>query len=109
MWTFDTALEDDFVTVLGRDDEAGTFEFRIGTLETVVTVELGRFMESNMTKFVRSHAIKTPQQMGPYIPSKTFEDHPVVALRTAISSLTQYYRAAVRAGYEPHEGWLAAI
>ena len=108
-WTFDEALADDLVTVVTRDDSVGTFEFRVGELETVITVELGRFMDSDWTKFRRSHAIKTPLQAGPYLPSRDFDDYPAYALHRAIDSITNYYRQAVRKGLTPSKEWLVRL
>ena len=108
-WTFDEALADDLVTVVTRDDSAGTFELRIGELETVITVELGRFMDSEHTKFRRSHAIKTPLQIGPYLPSRDFDDYPAYALHRAVASITDYFREAVGKGHAPTEEWLVRL
>ncbi len=109
MWTFDEVLADELLTVLTRYDSAGIFELHIGNLETVVTIDLGRFMDTEKTKFRRSHAIKTPLQMRHYIPSDTVGDYPAEALHTAVRSLTHHYREAVRAGHEPREDWLVKI
>lgn len=108
-WTFDEALADDLVTVVTRDDSAGTFEFQVGELETVITIELGRFMDSEHTKFRRSHAIHTPVQIGPYLPSRDFDDYPACALHRAIDSITDYYRQAVQKGHTPAEDWLVRL
>ena len=105
-WTFDSALDDSDVTVLSRDDDAGIFEVQIGDLETIVTIELGRFLKSDRTKFFVSHAIHTPLQMGPYRTSLPFGDDPPYALHQAVTGLTMYYRQAVDAGHQPSEEWL---
>ena len=100
-------LEDDeLVTVVNFNVDYGAFEFTVGELETIITVELGRFLDSDETKFYRSHAIKTPIQMGPYLPSRTFDDSPESALGKAVSSITDYYRMAVDKGHPPTEDWL---
>lgn len=104
--TFDSALKDDLVSVVNRDDDMGSFKIQIGALETVVTIELGRFMTSDETKFFVSHAIKTPVQAGPYRTSRPFADYPPYALHMAIRGLTDYYRQAVDKGHEPSEDWL---
>ena len=98
--------DDDLVTVVNFNVSHGVFEFTVGELDLIVTVELGRFLDSNDTKFYRSHAIKTPTQLGPYLPSRTFEDTPEAALCTAVSSITDYFRRAVDAGHVPAEEWL---
>lgn len=104
--TFDSALEDELVTVLKRDDSTGYYEIRIGVLETVVTIELGRFMDSENTKFTVSHSIKTPGQAAPYRSGRFFYDYPAYALRMAIRGLTEHYCSAVRTGHKPDESWL---
>jgi hypothetical protein len=64
--SIDDALDDDLVTVEERQDERGSFAIRVGQLETIVFIELGRFRSSQKTKFIVSHAIHTPSQAGPY-------------------------------------------
>lgn len=105
-YSFDSALDDDLVTVVMRNDAMGIFEVRLGKLETPVTIDLGQFMDSDQTKFRVSHAIKTPVQIGPYRTSKPFGDYPAYALHRAISGLTDYYRQAVKEGHKPSEQWL---
>jgi hypothetical protein len=105
-YTFDSALNDDLVTVVTRRDAMGIFEVRVGELETLITIDLGRFMDSDKTKFRVSHAIKTPLQAGPYRTSIPFADYPAYALHRAITGLTDYYRDAVKKGYEPRQQWL---
>lgn len=56
--------------------------------------------------FRRSHAIKTPEQRGPYHPSRLWGDDFDYALQQAISGFTQYYRIAVEKGHTPNEDWL---
>ncbi|MGO9769533.1 MAG: hypothetical protein ACLPSW_08275 [Roseiarcus sp.] len=103
---FDDALSDDLVTVVTRNDSMGTFDVQIGELETIVTIDLGRFMDCDRTKFQLSHAIKTPIQAGPYRTSIPIADDPAYALHRAIKSLTDYYRDAVKRGHKPNEQWL---
>lgn len=104
--TLDDALKDDLITVLSRDDSLGIYEIRIGDLETVVTIELGRFLDSERTKYRTSHAIKTPSQAGPYWTSIPYGDDPSHALHRAIRGLTDYYRDGVKDGHRPREDWL---
>ena len=106
MHIFDRALEDPLITVVNRVDEMGIFEITIGELETIVTIELGRYMNSDTTKFAVSHAIKTPSQATPYRTSTPFDDSPAGALHRAIEGLTIYYSDAVMEGHEPNENWL---
>ena len=108
-WTFDEALDDALVTVVRRDDSTGTFEFRVGELETVITIELCRFMDREHTEFWRSHAIKTPLQIDPYLPSPDFGDYPAHALHRAIDSITEWYADAVKQGHPPKEEWLVPL
>jgi hypothetical protein len=105
-YTLDSALDDDLITVVNRNDSMGLYEVRIGTLKKIVSIELGRFLDSEWTKFDISHAIKTPALMSPYRTSRPFADYPAYALHQAISGLTQYYRQAVENGDKPDENWL---
>ena len=105
-FTIDGVLESEFVTVIERNDDAGLYCVRIGTLATAVTIELRPAESGEMTEFVVSHAIHTPTQAGPYRTSLPFGDYPAYALHKAISGLTSYYRDAVRQGHQPSEDWL---
>lgn len=105
-WNFDKALSNPLVTVDNRIDKWGTFEIQIGTIPTIVTIELGRHMDSDETKVWVSHAIHTPLQGGPYRTSRSYWDDPEYALQRTISGLTDYYRQAVAAGHQPSPDWL---
>ena len=78
------------VEVIERNDELGVFVVRIGSLEMSVTIELGRFMNSERTKFALSYVIKTPLQARPYRTSRPFDDDPGYALHRAIDGLTRW-------------------
>lgn len=105
-WTLDTALEDDLVTVEERNDTIGSYAIRVGTLKTLVFIELRRLLNSDHIEFNVSHSIHTPVQAGPYRTSRTFEDDAAYALHRAVDGLTTYYRQAVSAGHTPQESWL---
>ena len=97
-WNFDEALEDELLHDVSCDRSRGTFEFRVGELEEVITIELGRFMDGDQTKFRISHAIKAPWQRDAYRSSRVFDDDPVRALRRAINCITFDYRQALEKG-----------
>ena len=105
-WTLDTALDDESINVINRNDHLGVYEFRLGDLETVVTIQVTRLPASDEAVYHRSHAIHTPTQAGPYHQSRPYWDDVPYALHQAVSSITQYYRDAVKAGHRPQESWL---
>lgn len=105
-YTFDEVLGNGLVEAIERNDEMGVFVVWIGSLETPVTIELGRFMNSERTEFTLSYVIKTPLQAGPYRTSLPFGDDPGYALHRAIDDLASWYKQAVKEGYEPSEDWL---
>lgn len=107
--TFESALNNSLIHVVSRNDSSGVYEIRVGELETIVTIELGRLMDSDRTRFSLSHTIKTPTQAGPYRTSVPIADYPAYALLMAITGLTQYYRDAVKEGHKPNENWLVKI
>jgi len=104
--TIDNALDDELIEVVERDDGFGEYAIRLGELETVITIQLRRLVGSEHTEFTVSHAIHTPTQADPYRTSIQYGDYPAQALSSAVFALTQYYRAAVRAGHNPDESWL---
>lgn len=105
-WDFDSALDDDLIEVVERMDEMMHFAIRLGDLDEMIFIDLGRMASSDETKVFQSHAIATPSQAGPYRTSRPYYDDPEYALSTTISALTDYYRQAVRDGHEPSEDWL---
>jgi hypothetical protein len=105
-WTLDSALEDDLVTVVERNDTGGEYAVLIGSLTTLVTISLRRFLKSDDVEFIVSHAIKTPIQAGPYWTSRPFDDDPAYALHRAVNGITSYYQQAIQAGHHPSEEWL---
>ena len=88
--SIDKALKDSAITLVERNDAGGVYKFRVEDLNTLVTIHLMRSPVTNGTRYERSHAIKTPEQLDSYYPSKTFEDDPGYALQQAISSITMY-------------------
>jgi hypothetical protein len=105
-WTMDSALEDDLVTVVDRNDDIGSYAIQIGELQTIIFIDLGRLVTNDQVKFRVSHSIKTPLQAGPYRTSKVIEDDAAYALHRAVDGLTRDYRQAVKAGHTPRESWL---
>lgn len=105
-FTIDQILDDPLLTIENRHDEMGSFAIKIGSLETLIFIELGRFRTSETTKFDVSHAIHTPVQAGPYRTSTPFADDWAYALHRAVDGLTSYYQQAVDAGHAPSESWL---
>lgn len=105
-WTIDAALADQHITVTERNDEWGQYSFRLGELDTEITVWLCRSPVSEETRYSITHAIKTPDQAGPHNPSRMWWDYPAYALHQAISTLTGHYDVAVRNKHTPSESWL---
>jgi hypothetical protein len=105
-YTIDEILSNPLLDVVDRHDDIGSFAFRIGKLTTIVFIELGRYRNSNETKFSASHAIKTPMQIGAYHTSLPFADSWEEALDRAVSGLTDYYEQAIKAGHAPSDDWL---
>ena len=106
LWTIDSALDDDLIHLIARNDDMGIYEFRVGELKTIVTVEVGRSPSSERGRYHRSHDIKTPLQAGPYHQLQMFWDDVPDALHQAIGSITGYYSLAIANGHKPQEDWL---
>ena len=108
MTTFSNVLDtDELVTEISSDYASRIFRIRIGTLATVVTIQIG--LGKNQVgkySYSSSHAIKTPEQFAPYNSSIFFGDTPEEALKKAIRDLTVFYEAAEQAGCKPDETWL---
>lgn len=79
--------------------------FRLAGISTVIEIRL-HYMGNGYTEFIRSHAIHTPTQAGPYWPGRSFDEDPTYAMHRAIDSIVDYYHEAVRAGHTPSASWL---
>jgi hypothetical protein len=104
--TIDEALQDEYLTVVSRNDSAGLYRVKIGSLRTDVTIRLKQQRGTRRTEFEVSHAIKTPDQAGPYRTSLPFGEDAASALHRAVTGLTSYYGQAIKAGRQPEETWL---
>jgi hypothetical protein len=82
------------------------YNFTVGDLETVITIRLYQDLDGRSVHFRQSHFIHTPTQAGPYRTSRPWNDDEGAALNQAVTSITQYYGEAVKAGHEPKESWL---
>jgi hypothetical protein len=105
-WNFNSALSDPLITVANQIDDWGIFEIQLGSIPTIITISLGRHMNSDETKVWLSHVIHTPVQLGPYKTSRAYWDDPEYALQQTISAFTQYYQEAVKKGQTPDASWL---
>lgn len=107
-WDFDNALASPLIKVISRDDVWGSFKIKVGTIPTVVRIELRRQMNGDKTKALVSHAIHAPAQLGKYHENHPMRDNPEYALRRAITSLTDQYKQAVEDGHSPSADWLVS-
>ena len=105
-YTIERALDDKLIELVNRNDDLGIYKFRVGVLDTIVTVEIGRLPASERARYHRSHDIKTPSQAGPYHQSRYDWDDVPYALFQAINSITSYYRMGLEDGHTPDESWL---
>lgn len=82
------------------------YRFRLRGLQTYITVRLHERKDGSGVDFEQSHFIKTPLQADPYMTSRPWGDYTAYALHRAVTTLTQYYDAAVSNGHVPEESWL---
>lgn len=104
-WTIANALADESIKVIRRRT-ISEYQFTVGKLKTVITIRIYTENKGSQYLFEQSHAIKTPSQAGPYWTSKPWADYEAYAVHRAISGITDYYKAAVKAGHKPVESWL---
>lgn len=108
-------FEDDSLTVelILKDEVIEKFEtsgeeysFWLKDIDVPIKVMLTVNPASGGYNFHLSHYIHTPNQIGPYRPSRPWGDDKAYALRLAVTAITQYYKEAVKAGHQPSAGWL---
>ena len=56
--------------------------------------------------FSVSHHAKTPDQIGPYYPSRTSAPTEAGAIQAALDSTTSFIENAISKGQEPEDSWL---
>ncbi len=68
MSTFAEELERELVAVVSSDPASRTFRIKIGALNTVITIRVGKRRGTHgRYEYSVSHAIRTPEQAGPYL------------------------------------------
>lgn len=83
------------------------YRFRLGTLETEITIRLYRKLDSSGYFFDQSHYIATPLQGTPYVTSRPWNDSEAAAINQVVSAMNEHYSAALGKGHKPDESWLA--
>ena len=81
-----------------------SYSLKFGMLNTLVNIRLNTI--GGFTYVGMSHAIFTPVQAGPYVPTRPIADNYIDGMRLAIQSIKVYYDQAVEAGHAPEESWL---
>jgi hypothetical protein len=102
----DEVISDDLIEVVERNDEEGHYAIRLASFKTVIFIDLGRYRNSERTKYRVSHVIHTPMQLDGYRTSTPFADTWEDAFHKAIRGLTSFYQLAVARGHVPSEAWL---
>jgi len=102
--TFNRALARKLVRTVSREDETGTFQIRVGTISTVVTITVSAVDDG--FEPTSDHAIKTDLQAGPYRVRPKKYAVPGEALDAALETFCFYYSLARRHGFEPQSSWL---
>ncbi|MBS2781221.1 hypothetical protein [Aeromonas salmonicida] len=103
-WTIEAALEDEAIECTEKTDEG--YSFWLKGIPTEIRVVLSTNPTRGGYNFHLSHFIHTPKQIGPYRPSRPWGDDEAYALHLAVTSITQYYRDAVKVGVAPNADWL---
>lgn len=102
---FMLALRGSISEVADLEATVGEYRFNFEDIPTEITVRLVRRPGTTQVFFRLSHAIQTPAQAGPYLPTSnggTIESE----VREAIEGLAVFYRQGQEAGHSPDETWL---
>lgn len=82
------------------------YSFWLKGIPVEIKVVLSATGDRGGFNFQTSHVIKTPNQIGPYHPSRPWGDDAGYALYLAVTSITQYYEEATKAGLKPEAAWM---
>ncbi|MCK4829333.1 hypothetical protein KA005_77130 [bacterium] len=103
-WTIDEALEDEAIEKFEKTIEG--FSIWLKGIPTEIKISLSYNGVRGGFNYHLSHAIQTPEQLGPYRSSRPWGDDLAYALHLAITTITQYYNISVKNDNEPSENWL---
>jgi len=98
------ALHDSAIERIEKTQEG--YSFWLKSIPIKISIILSVNPSRGGFNFDLSHYIKTPSQIGPYRPSRPWGDSKDYALNLAISSITQYYKQAIKEGHIPTKDWL---
>ena len=112
---------DSAIEVLDEDDEVMESYVLLREIKAYLDVGHGTFNPRIKIKIYKSsvipratyhfevsHHVHTPEQAGPYHPSRTSCESEREAIRQAISTTTSFIKSALRVGHEPSESWLVS-
>lgn len=105
-WTIDGVFENEAIE--HYEPIQSGYAFRLKGMSTVVTVTLTPNAETGWVDYKLSHYIKTPEQMSKYVPSRQSGDYLEYALQRGVTTITDFYKIAVRNGHIPDDSWLIA-
>lgn len=98
-WTIETALDDEAIERTEKTDRG--YSFWLKKVSTEIQVVLSINPLRGGYNFYISHFIHTPKQIGPYHPSRPWGDDAAYALHLAVTTITQYYREAIKFSEAP--------
>lgn len=82
------------------------YQFMLRGLSKMITIRLYEYIKTGKVGFEQSHFIHTPVQAGPYITDVVGGDEETNVIQRAVSTLTRFYKDAVREGHQPDDSWL---
>jgi len=93
--------------IIGLKQVLGEYSFSLEKIpEIEIKVKLYKYADRNDICFETSHYIKTPEQCGPYITNRNYDNSEESALERAIETITSYYETGIANGHEPDSSWL---
>jgi len=103
-WTIDTALQDDAIERFEKTFDG--FSIWLKDIPVEIKISLSVNGIQGGFNYIISHAIKTPEQAGPYRSDRPWGDYDAYALHMAVASVADPYNSAVKNGYQPAANWL---
>lgn len=85
--------------VKGKRRLAAEYRFRVGNLEPPVRVKVWENLDEDAGyryEYSQSHFIQSPEQMGPYMSSRTFGDSVEELFEDAVSGFEIFYKDDAR-------------
>jgi len=82
------------------------YEFFLDDISYPIKIRIYYNIYNGKYSFIQNYHIHTPNQAGPYVTSRPWNDSEETAVMQAVNGYTTYYDSAKKEGHKPKDSWL---